>query len=110
MFSLGILSEVAIWENMSQPKKIPTVLVPRSTLLAAAMPSAKVDANILMRKHSVAFTRIDANDDQLIDYNEFLDAMPPHVREMRSPWEIKRWFDMLDKNKTGCVSIDEVFA
>jgi len=62
-----------------------------------------------MRKHSVAFTRIDTNDDDLIDYHEFLDAVPPHVREMRSPREIRRWFDMLDKNKTGCVSIDEFY-
>ena len=73
------------------------------------MPSAK-DTDILMRKHQVAFARIDANEDQLIDYHEFLDAMPPHVREMRSPGEIRRWFDMLDTNKTGCVNIDEVRA
>ena len=65
-----------------------------------ALVSTQVDAS--------RFAEADANGDLQLEWEEFLNLQPQHVREKHSHEEIRSWFAAADVNKNGTVSINEL--
>ena len=55
----------------------------------------------------MSFADADANDDGVIEYDEFVAAMPAKVREKHTEEQMRSWFAMLDRDKGGKISRDE---
>ena len=64
----------------------------------------------MMRQHAMFFSEADANDDGQLDYDEFVAAIPAHVRSKRTAEELRSWFELLDEDGTGSVGRDEHLA
>ena len=68
------------------------------------------NSHILLRQYNMHFQEADANSDGELDFDEFEAALPKTVREKHSRKEIRRWFQMIDDDGNGKVSLDEHFA
>lgn len=62
-----------------------------------------------MREDSVRFAEGDANLDGKLDFEEFLDIQPASLRETHSVHDIRRWFDQVDSDGDGAISLSEFF-
>ena len=68
------------------------------------------NSHILLRQYNMHFQEADANSDGELDFDEFEAALPETVREKHSRKEIRRWFQMIDDDGNGKISLDEHFA
>lgn len=66
-------------------------------------------AHAFMRKHDLFFGRADTDGDGRLSFDEFLGAIPERVRQMHSLSEIQAWFNLIDTDKSGFVSMEEFF-
>ena len=81
-------------------------------LIANMLPDAQsraVENEVLMRKHAISFKALDKDGDDAITFEEFLAAMPARILDMRSVAEIRSWFDIIDADSSGAVTMDEFF-
>ena len=62
---------------------------------------------MLARQHSMFFTEADANNDGVLDFNEFVAALPEGIRQSTPNAELERLFQVLDKDGSGSISRDE---
>lgn len=67
----------------------------------------EANAMINIRQHSMHFSLADVNGDDTMDYDEFVESMPAHVRASNSPEQLRTWFEMIDLDGSGQVSRDE---
>ena len=77
-----------------------------------SVPSSRVRtseqrAMILIRQHSMHFNEADTNNDNTMDYEEFVKSLPQHVRDSTPPDQLRTWFDMMDLDGSGEISRDE---
>ena len=57
-----------------------------------------------------AFMQYDQDQNQSLDFNEFMAMMAPEIRQKHSVAEIQSWFNAIDKDNNGTVSPNEFFA
>ena len=57
-----------------------------------------------------AFMQYDQDQNQSLDFNEFMAMMAPEIRQKHSVAEIQSWFNAIDKDNSGTVSPNEFFA
>ena len=56
------------------------------------------------------FMQYDQDQNQSLDFNEFMAMMTPEIRQKHSVAEIQSWFNTIDKDNNGTVSPNEFFA
>lgn len=61
----------------------------------------------VVQQAAVAFLQADTNGDQMLDFEEFKEVLPPELRG--SDDEVKEIFDMCDADKSGTITQDEFF-
>ena len=59
---------------------------------------------------SQAFSEVDVDGNQRLDFEEFLAMQPGCIRDQYSVEQIKAWFDSADANGDGTLSVEEFFA
>jgi Ca2+-binding EF-hand superfamily protein len=65
------------------------------------------DSAALIRQYQAFFQEADVNEDHELDWDEFYDALPSHVKQSHSQETIRSWFDTADLDMNGKVSLGE---
>ena len=58
---------------------------------------------------AVRFAEVDKNGDGRLDFDEFLALQPPALRKEQSDEEIRTWFDAVDTDGSGTITLTEWF-
>jgi len=61
------------------------------------------------KHHSALFAENDVDGDQHLDYEEFLAMLPESIRSSCTPHQIRSWFNTVDADQSGAISINEFF-
>ena len=59
------------------------------------------------RQHFIFFSEADRDDDDTLTFEEFLEALPRHVRAKHPLREVREWFEMIDADANGSISMAE---
>ena len=62
-----------------------------------------------MRQHRDFLFDADTNCDGRLSFKEFVSALPKHLREQRPLPELRSWFNLIDSDGSGSVSLNEYF-
>ena len=63
-----------------------------------------------MRQHRDFLFDADTNCDGRLSFKEFVSALPKHLREEQRPLpELRSWFNLIDSDGSGSVSLNEYF-
>lgn len=55
------------------------------------------------------FHDADENDDGKVDFDEFANNLPAHIRKHHDLKQIETWFNLIDTNGSGFIDLDEFF-
>ena len=80
---------------------------PLAHKLSGQMEQQADEARLLMRKIAMNMMEADANDDDVLDRDEFMAMLPQRVRDLHTQAEIQSWFDMVDVDRKGSIRMDE---
>ena len=67
----------------------------------------RIEATILTRKLIIFFLEADEFSDRRIHFDQFVKALPSGVREKHEPREIQSWFNLMDRDRAGIVTLTE---
>lgn len=62
-----------------------------------------------MRQHKTFLFDADADGDHALTFEEFVAALPSHIRDERALTDIRSWFDLIDADANGVVTLNEYF-
>jgi len=87
-------------ENPLSTAEKPTRLVRVGTQSESLVRQARASAEAVL----------EADEDNSLTFDEFVAQLPTQVRKMRKTSEFRSWFDMLDKDGSGSVNMEEFFV
>jgi Ca2+-binding EF-hand superfamily protein len=64
----------------------------------------------LMHKHSSLWKTADADGNKMLSFQEFVLALPVHIRKVHALSDILAWFSLIDTSGDGVVSANEFFC
>ena len=62
-----------------------------------------------VRRDGLRFAEADADGDNVLTFDEFLSMQPKTVRQEHSEEEVRAWFDAVDLDGSGTLSVNEFF-
>ena len=68
------------------------------------------EARLYMRQHQLSFAEADADENNELDFEEFINVLPPQTTKWHSRTEIREWFKIADVDGDGVLSLTEYFV
>ena len=63
----------------------------------------------MIRQSKMFFSEADTNHDNELDFDEYEQGLPENIKRNHSAAQIREWFDLVDKDGSGRITMDEFF-